>query len=498
MTIRRDRFWRWLTVALGLTTSAAPAAAIQVPPTELRRIALADGTTEEVEAGAFAVPESRARPTARRVTLPFYRLRSTSPHPAAPIFLLAGGPGASWLEAFEAVETHREVAFYRTLADVVLFDQRGGGRSLPAMDCPQTFELEALKPFDPQAFRAALRPALAACRDSWLAKGVDLAAYNTVENAEDVNDLRLALGYGQVTLVAGSYGSHLALALMRQHPEAVARAVLFAIEGPGQTWDDPAAKLATLRRIAADAEAAMPRGRLPEGGLLAVLERVLARLEASPQVVTIADEGTSRQVLVDADAVRRATTAAAGRRKTVGDWAEMILAMDQGDFSIVAERKLHNLTVALDEPMHYSIDCASGISAERRRRYRDDAATKLVGDPNLEYEALCDLWPSAELGESFRANVVSAIPTLILHGTWDMSTPIDNAREVAATLPNARLVEIVHGGHGALYNLFARWPPIYDRLRTFLLGGAADFPAQIIDPLPASPGALPAAATQPH
>ncbi len=498
MTIRRARFWRACAIASGLTLAAAPAAPIEVPKTEIRRIPLDDGTTAEVEAGALEVPESRTRPTQRRVTLPFYRLRSTSPHPAAPIFLLAGGPGASWLDHYAAVETHREVAFYRTLADVVLFDQRGGGRSVPAMGCPQTIELDAMKPFDPQAFRAALRPALIACRDTWLAEGVDLSAYNTVENAEDVNELRLALGYGPVTLVGGSYGSHLALALMRQHPEAVARALLFAIEGPGQTWDDPAAKLATLRRIAVDAEAGLNRSRLPEGGLLTVLERVLARLEASPKVVTIVEEGLSRQVLIDADAVRRATTGAAGRRKTVGDWAEMILAMDQGDYSFVAERKLRNLAVGVDDPMHYSIDCASGISEDRRRRYHDDPATKLVGDPNFEYEALCDLWPSAQLGDGFRANVVSDIPTLILHGTWDMSTPIDNAREVAATLRNARLVEIVHGGHGALYNLFARWPPIYERLRTFLLGGATDFPAQIIDPLPVSPSAALASATPPR
>jgi pimeloyl-ACP methyl ester carboxylesterase len=102
--------------------------------------------------------------------------------------------------------------------------------------------------------RASLRPLLIACRDHWQAEGVDLAAYNTVENAADLNDLRLALGYGKVTLVGGSYGSHLALQVLRQYPRAVERIVLYGVEGPDHTWDDPAGVLATLGRIAAAAE----------------------------------------------------------------------------------------------------------------------------------------------------------------------------------------------------------------------------------------------------
>jgi len=60
-------------------------------------VVLQDKTVVRVESGTMQVPESRARPSTRKVTIPFYRLKSEAFTPAAPIFLLAGGPGGSWL-----------------------------------------------------------------------------------------------------------------------------------------------------------------------------------------------------------------------------------------------------------------------------------------------------------------------------------------------------------------------------------------------------------------
>jgi pimeloyl-ACP methyl ester carboxylesterase len=159
----------------------------------------------------------------------------------------------------------------------------------------------------------------------------------------------------------------------------------------------------------------------------------------------------------------------------------MILAMDRGDFSAVARGALNNRRLQLPDPMHFSVDCASGISAKRRQEFRNDPARSLLGDINFEYEALCDLWPSEDLGESFHANVVSDVPTLLIQGTWDMSTPIENAREVAASLTNGQLIEVVGGNHGALYNLYERWAPMRPLLAEFLAGHRVEFPRTVDD-----------------
>jgi pimeloyl-ACP methyl ester carboxylesterase len=474
------RLWSML-LAIGWLTPTVLVAQTHNTTTTLQ-VTLKNGTTVPVEAGELRVPESRRRPTARQITIPYYRLRSESRTPASPIFLLAGGPGSSWLDQFTLDETHREAVFYQTIADVVLFDQRGAGHATPKMTCPATAEsIDAGTPLDLTAVGATMRRLVVSCRDQWLKDGIDLAAYNTVENASDVNDLRLALGYGKVTLVGGSYGSHLALQFMRQYPDAVDRVVLFGVNGPDHTWDSPSAMLATLERIASAAEqSAAFAGRIPEGGLLKMLGRVLQRLEVAPQIVTVAVGAESRRVVVNAARVRQMARANAGRRNAPSFWPEMILAMDRGDFSMVARRSL-NQELRLPDPMHFSMDCSSGASEKRRLAYRQDPARALLGDTAFEFDTLCDLWPSEDLGTSYHASVVSDIPTLIFHGTWDMSTPLENAREVAASLRNGRLVEVVGGNHGALYNLYERWPPMYTLMRQFLAGKPAEFPASVDD-----------------
>jgi pimeloyl-ACP methyl ester carboxylesterase len=450
--------------------------------TEGKDVTLKSGSTVRVEAGELRVPESRRRPSSREITIPYYRLRSDSPTPASPIFLLHGGPGSSWLEQFPEDNMAREVAFYRTIADVIVFDQRGGGRSRPEMTCPDRKGVQSGRPFTMALAADVMRELAIACRDRWLSAGVDLAAYNTVENAADVNDLRVALGYGKITLIGGSYGSHLALQFMRQYPDVVDRVVMFGIEGPDDTWDRPSATLATLGRIATAAEQSPAfAGRIPPGGLLKTLERVVERLEATPQQVTIGSGTDRRTVTVTADLVRMIARRGADRRNPANAWPEMILALDRGDYSIAAQAVAGAQNLQLPDPVHFSMDCASGISGRRREQVRTDPARTLLGNLSLEYEVVCPVWPSEDLGESFRSNVVSSVPTAIIHGTWDMSTPIENARNAASSLSNAQLVEVVGGNHGALYNLYASWPSMYDTMRAFLKGESATFPRSVDD-----------------
>ncbi len=406
------------------------------------------------------------------LSIPYYRLRSTSASPAAPIFLLAGGPGASWLEQLERYGTSlNEVRFYRTLADVVLFDQRGGGRAQPAMTCDETRDVPTGLPFDPAWVEATGRQLLTACRDRWLAAGADLSAYTTIENAVDVDALRNALGYERVTLIGGSYGSHLALALMRLYPQSVERVLMFGVEGLDHTWDDPGARLATLRRIAAVAEASPELApHIPEGGLLAALQMVLDRLERQP-----ADAG----VVVNAALVRWLADYQAGRRSRPNAWPEFILDMYEGDYSIAADAARSFDALSMEDPMHYSMDCASGVSPDREERYAADPARSLLGDINMEYAAFCDVWPARDAGAAFRTPLASDIPTLIVHGTWDTSTPIENAREVVATLRNGRLIEVDGGTHGALNNLYSHWAPAYDSIGAFLRGESVTLPSTV-------------------
>ncbi|MDA8018306.1 MAG: alpha/beta hydrolase [Thermoanaerobaculia bacterium] len=452
---------------------------------ETKNVVIEDGTEVEVEAGHLLVPENRSRQHSPPISIPFYRLRATGERPASPIFLLAGGPGSSWIDRFENEENFAEVQFYRSLADVVLFDQRGGGHSNPTMSCEEQDRLPLDRPLDRRQRAAKLQQMSARCRQHWIDAGVDLTGYTTTENVADVLALRTALGYEKMTLVGGSYGSHLALALMRTAPEAIDRVVLYGVEGVDHTWDDPAGRLAAYERIAGAIETSAELGSdVPEIGLVGILEEVIDRLEQEPVAVSVGDGDQQQQVIVDAELVRLLAGFQAGRFSRPNAWPEFLLDLYGGDYSFLARGAMALRRLELDDPMHYMMDCASGVSAERAERFRRDPARGVLGDVNFEYEELCRAWKAPDLGSEFRSAVVSDVPTLVVHGTWDTSTPIENAREVVSTLSHGHLLEVIGGNHGALYNLFERWPPVYDRLGAFLRGEPVRFPSSVTLPRP--------------
>ncbi len=170
-----------------------------------------------VTCGSLGVPENRLLPESRTIVLAAAVISALSPSPQPdPIFYLEGGPGGSALYGIADWYTspHLEER------DIVLLEQRGTAFSQPHLACPELSEMD-----DPYA-------ATDVCRDRLLAEGVDLAAYNTRENAADVEALRRALGYDQINLYGISYGTRLALNVMRDHPDGLRAVVLDGVYPP--------------------------------------------------------------------------------------------------------------------------------------------------------------------------------------------------------------------------------------------------------------------------
>ena len=113
--------------------------------------------------------------------------------------------------------------------DFVMFDQRGVGFSQPSLYCEELrdlfYQTIGTNPTRDQEIEDQVAAAFA-CRDRLVASGIDLAAYDTTASAADVNDIILALGYGQVDVWGLSYGTRLGLAVARDFPEIVHSLVL--------------------------------------------------------------------------------------------------------------------------------------------------------------------------------------------------------------------------------------------------------------------------------
>ena len=86
------------------------------------------------------------------------------------------------------------------------------------------------------------------------------------------------------------------------------------------------------------------------------------------------------------------------------------------------------------------------------------------------YETTCKAW-DADLGDGFRRDFDTEIPTVIVQGNWDTSTPLDNALELRSHFKNLRFVLVVRGTHGALSEARNASPAFRAALDAFIATG---------------------------
>ncbi len=129
-------------------------------------------------------------------------------------------------------------------------DQRGVADTQPELTCPEIdeFNTEAVGlPYDSPDQPRAARGGDKECHDRLVGQGIDLSAYNTSENSADFADLRKALKIKQWNVYGLSYGTDLALSLMRDHPEGIRSVIIDSVvppsaatrDGPGPTSTKP-------------------------------------------------------------------------------------------------------------------------------------------------------------------------------------------------------------------------------------------------------------------
>ena len=203
--------------------------------------------------GALTVYENRASGTGRRISLNIVVVPAAGLTPARdPVFWLEGGPGGAATGAIGPV-SNQYLRGVRTDRDLVFVDQRGTGKSSP-LDCDL-----GDSPADLDRYFGPLFPVdlVRACREK-LEQTADLTQYTTSIAADDLDDVREALGYPVINLAGASYGTQAALVYMRRHREHVRSSFLVGVAPPDFRLPLPFARAAqhaldmTLADCAAD------------------------------------------------------------------------------------------------------------------------------------------------------------------------------------------------------------------------------------------------------
>ena len=440
----------------------------------------ASGQKVDAEFGELTVPENRQNPNSRLIQIAFVRFKSTSSKPGSPIVYLAGGPGGSGIDAARGSRFPVFMAM-REAADVIALDQRGVGLSKPNLNCKETVGFSPDKPVTRMELIEMFRKQSRACAESFRQQGVDLNGYNTNESADDLEDLRQAIGADKISLWAISYGTHLSLAAIKRHEKSIDRMILAGVEGPAHTIKLPSNIQKHFehidRLVKADANLSK---EIPS--FLSLVKTVFDQLDREPVTV----EGTdpvSRQtvkVVLNKFAIQVLTAFTFGTGESA--LPARYYAMSKGDYSFAAQGWLGlSRNRGVGSAMAYMMDCASGISSERRQQIAREVESTLLGDIlDLPFPDVCDAWGNPDAGPAFRAPAKSKVPTLFISGTFDVRTPPSNAEEVRKGFPNSSHLII----EGAVHSdpLFLSSPKIKDVMLEFMRGQELSTTAITLEP----------------
>ncbi len=431
------------------------------------------------EEGRLRVPLRHGDPSADSIEIHFVRFASKSENPGPPIVYLAGGPGGSgtWSASGDRFGLFQKL---RAAGDVIALDQRGVYYSDPYLLCPGSWDYPLDEPSDLAVRTRAVGPFLEECYAHW-SDSLDVGAFNTRESAEDLDDLRQALGAEQLVLWSISYGTHLALAYIRQHPDRVARAILAGVEGPDHTYRLPA----NLDRILLRVDSAMKadeklREAVPD--FVGELREVFARLEREPVRVGFKDRetGEPRTLVLGADDLRSGVFSELGEREDIVELPARFIPLMRGELARAAPIIARDRSGIRELAMSLAMDCASGATAERLALIEDQARTAIFGGVgNRGLRADCASWPAGDLGDEYRSPVRSDVPVLFISGSLDIRTPPSNAKEVRQGFLNSHHLVIEGGSHDD--DLFLSSPLILETMLAFL-SGATELPERVTLP----------------
>jgi pimeloyl-ACP methyl ester carboxylesterase len=397
--------------------------------------------------GELAVPENRAVPEGRQIRLNVVVVPATSPslRSGNAIAFLAGGPGgaaasdgtANWFPGLidDAVTKH----------DLLLVDQRGTGESNPLF-CP----LPTTIPSEPTTEQ--IRAWWTACLQGL---DGDPRFYGTNDAADDLDDVRAALGYERLHLYGISYGVATAQAYLARHGERVATATLdsgvaFGTR-PFQAW---ARSYQDVLDRLVDRCARAPRCRAAFPSPARDLALVLARLEGQPVraagVVVTADLFAGLvQVLTDGGA-RQASVLPLFLRTAAAKGVPV--AVDRLGADLVKA-----LTEQAGQPakaMYFAIRCSEPWAlddpAETARLSAGTYLEDTMRRSTEQIAAICSVTPPLADVENLDAPVRSAVPALIAMGAEDPKLPARTIVALHAAMPNARVAVVRTAGHGTI------------------------------------------------
>lgn len=427
-------------VASSLYIPTLMAASLEMTPCHVK------GLSEQVECGFLSVPENYADTAGKTIAIHVVRLPAVATAAETdPLLFLAGGPGQAATELVGSIA--RMFKDVRQTRDLLFIDQRGTGESNP-LGCEVTdmnTVWDALLLDDDEL---DISKDIAECAAS---HAVNYQHYSTLNAVRDFDAVRAALGYTQVNIYGGSYGTRSGLAYMREFPDSIRAAVLDGVAPPQVKLGlfSHSANAAFQRMLTDCAEQEACHSTFPN--LAEQYRNVISRLKAASELITVPDPRSHRPTDV---------------RITVNRFNQMIFPALYSPRTrqllpfVINEAAAGNYLplVGLSGPvdgespiyigLHLSVICQEDVHRIGADDFAPEAEAEYMGSTMMEnFIAMCVAWPVVPSEEPVWEPVHSDIPTLLLSGEQDPVTPPAWADLAAETLTNATHAVAEAGGH---------------------------------------------------
>jgi pimeloyl-ACP methyl ester carboxylesterase len=411
------------------------------------------------DCGTLIVPENRSDPNSRLLALPITRVRATGTSPTEPIFTLPGGPG------IPNYGTSR-VSWFIDQHDVVIVGYRGVDGSV-RLDCPEVSAHIKNLPGDMlgEASMENMTDAYARCAVRLQGEGVDLAGYTVVEVIDDLEDARLALGYGKINLFSISYGTRLAMIYAWRYPGSIQRSAMVAVNPPGHMFtyapeviDEQLAYYAYL--CAQDPKCSAQTDDLAEA-MRTVSQNMPERWLGLP---------------INRGMIRAASFESLSDTQAASMVFDTWLAAAKGDYSGMAMLTLAGPMMFANATV-WGENMAKAASADydmtRELRADLNLMISILGSPRSEMAAAAAGWPVNTIPEEYQQVQPSDVETLLVSGSIDPWTPAQFAEdELLPFLSKGQHVVVAENGHG---EMLSSQPEASERLLTsFFDTGTAD------------------------
>ena len=406
------------------------------------------------------MPENRHKQNGKTISISVAIIPSiTQPAKHEPLFYITGGPGGDAMGDIEFL-----VPALNQDQNLVVLAQRGTLDATPSLLCPEidAFDAKAVSlVYDAPSTGALHVAATKACHDRLVSEGIDLSAYNTLENIEDFVDLRKMLNVPKWSIFGTSYGTYVALLLMRLHPENLVSVTIDSISPPsvaglGWPWSSAGEAFENLF----DACAAQPACASKYGDVRSKFTDKVQELEAHPMTVTshYAEGGPPVQVVLDGGAL--VNWLVAGGRATFAAAPSAIQELVNGNPAPIAASRAALANPAKESTqgygLTYGVFCSewipfqpqSQIVADGRVAFPTYPTTVLAQTPQMPFATEdCAVWDVPKAPDFIKDVTTSSIPTLVINGSFDGKTSPMWATYVAKTLRSSTTIVIPGIGH---------------------------------------------------